>query len=434
MRRLVLALLLLLAGGALPLRAQPGRPPAPRAPDVRRQPGDELRVFLLTMGAGDQVWERFGHNALWIRDESRGSNIAYNWGLFDFAQPDFIGRFLTGDTRYWMAGEDALAMISHYADRDRTVWVQELDLTPEQKARLRDFVQWNERPENAYYRYDYYRDNCSTRVRDALDLVLGGQLRRATESVPTGTSYYWHTARLTAGDIPVYTGITLALGQPADRPISAWEEMFIPMQMRQRLAAVRVTDSAGVSRPLVRAERIVYRARRAQEADQPPSYEAYYLAAGLALAALVALLARGAARGGRAARLGFVAVVELWSIIAGVAGVLLVLVYLTRHVYMWHNENMFQLEPLSLLLAALLPLALSRGRAYRAARGLAMAIAAIALAGALLKLLPAFRQPNWDIVALVLPVHLAVAWGVAALGRAAREAATTARGAVRRAA
>ena len=405
----------LAAQGAIP-RGQPRRAPAAEG---RAEAVPALRVFLLTMGQGDAVWEKFGHNAIWIRDEASGTNVAYNWGVFDFDQPNFLQRFLTGDTRYWLAAEDASAMVQAYVDRNRTVWAQELDLDAEQRARLLAFVEWNARPENRYYRYDYFRDNCSTRARDALDLALGGRIRLATAERPSGSTYYSHSARLTGRDIPVYTGITLGLGQPANRPISAWEEMFIPMEMMRHLRAVRVTGATGASRPLVKSELVIFQARRQPEPERPPPYLPYYVAAGLLLGGLVALLGRLGARGSRAARAAWLAAVEVWSVLCGVIGVLMILAWtLTSHVYTRSNENFLQFEPLSLLLAVLLPLARTSAGA-RAARALAWTIAAVALAGALLNLVPAFYQDNGPIVALALPVHLAVAWSVSMLRRPA---------------
>lgn len=377
-------------------------------------PGEQLRVYLVTMGVGDLVWEKFGHNAIRIVDDARGTDISYNWGIFDFAQPGFVWRFLTGDTRYWMAPEDTREMLMRYASYERSIWLQELALTPAQRAAMRDFVEWNARPENRYYRYDYYRDNCSTRVRDAIDRIVGGQVRSATESLTTTGTYRSHTARLTGEDLAVFTGITLALGQPADRPITAWEEMFVPMAMRDRLRAVQLRDEAGGTRPLVASERVAYRSPRPPEAEQPPRYTPRFLAAGFVLAAAIALLGIAAVRGRRAVRVLWAALVTAWSVVAGVAGVLLLLVYATRHVFMWHNENALQFVPLSLLLAVLLPLALARGeRLARAARAMALLAFALSAGGVLLKALPAWRQLNWELIALALPVHAAVAWSVA---------------------
>jgi hypothetical protein len=239
---LMCALLALLAPLApLALLGRPARAQtAPASPAVAQAtaggPGSELRVYLMTIGPGSAVWQRFGHNAIWIQDTRTGTEVAYNWGMFDFGQPNFLGRFLSGETRYWMEGFDARQLAEHYArNENRSVWRQELALTPDQRLALLEFITWNAREENKYYRYDYYLDNCSTRVRDALDRVLGGAVRRATGGVLTGTSFRWHTRRLTTGDAATYTGIQLALGRPADRDISEWEEGFLPVRLMEHV-------------------------------------------------------------------------------------------------------------------------------------------------------------------------------------------------------
>src|SRR4029453_11507821 len=113
-----------------------------------------------------------------------------------------------------------------------SVCVKRLNLPPPARLQLREFLRWNEQPENRFYHYDYYRDNCSTRVRDALDRALGGRIHEYATTRPTDKTYRFHTRRLTANDPLVYTGLLIGLGQPVDRPISAWEEMFLPLALR----------------------------------------------------------------------------------------------------------------------------------------------------------------------------------------------------------
>ena len=171
MRRRCAALLLCIAA-ALP--AQGARPalatPAATAPA-------RYQISVLTFGQGDLVFERFGHNALRIRDALTGSDLAYNWGMFSFEQPNFLGRFLTGDTQYWVEAFPSQWLIENYAREDRESFEQELNLTPEQAERLAIAVADNATEAKKFYRYDYFRDNCSTRVRDMLDSALGGALK-----------------------------------------------------------------------------------------------------------------------------------------------------------------------------------------------------------------------------------------------------------------
>ena len=91
-------------------------------------------------------------------------------------------------------------MIAQYQALGRPITLQRLNLTPAQKLALRDFLRWNEQEENRYYRYDYFRDNCSTRLRDALDHALGGALRAATDTIVTPFTYRRESVRLTDGD------------------------------------------------------------------------------------------------------------------------------------------------------------------------------------------------------------------------------------------
>src|SRR5947208_3793455 len=109
--------------------AQAAAPPAQQPPLTisTAEPGSQLTVYLRTFGWGDVVWERFGHNAIWIRDRANGTDLTYNWGMFDFNQPHFVWRFVTGDTRYWMAPIDYLSMVRYYRQNNRSILAQELN-------------------------------------------------------------------------------------------------------------------------------------------------------------------------------------------------------------------------------------------------------------------------------------------------------------------
>jgi hypothetical protein len=374
------------------------------------EPGAELTVYLMTMGQGDLVWERFGHNAIWIRDPVRGTDRVYNYGLFDFDAPGYWNRFLKGNWIYQMGVDDLDRTLYQYQYFNRSVTVQELNLTAAQKQELQEFLEWNALPENREYRYDYFRDNCSTRVRDALDRVLGGRIRSTTDDVPTGTTYRSHSERLIAGDKVSYTGMIAGLGPAADRPISRWEEMFIPMQLQEHVRSITVPDAAGEPVPLVKQEHTLVATNRAPERAQPPRWLISYLLIGSGLGAAFVLLAR-AARRSRAARFGFSALSAVWALLIGTGGLILVGLLFTDHTIAHRNENLLQFDPLALPLVLLLPaLAYGARWAARPARWLALAVAGISLLGFLLQLLPMLDQVNGNIIALVLPAHAGLAW------------------------
>ena len=375
----------------------------------------------MTMGVGKEVWERFGHNAILVEDHARGTAQAYNYGMFDFRQHNFLLRFVQGRMLYWMQGFDLGLTLQIYRQANRSVWVQELNLTPAERATLRDFLEWNERPENRFYRYDYYRDNCSTRVRDALDRVLGGRIRVATDSIETDHTYRFHTSRLIGSDLPLYTGLLLALGQPADHRLTAWEEMFLPLELRQWVRHVTVVDDSGRVVPLVKDERTLFASTMPAPPAAPPARVPGYLAAGVALGSGLWWVGRRAPGSPRARR-GFAWLAGGWGLVVGFAGALLGGLWaFTDHTVAYRNENLFQANLLLLPLAVVAPAA-ARGAewARRPAVALAALMAAGSVAGLALKVLPAFCQHNAEILALAVPANFGLALGVAAVARGVR--------------
>ena len=363
----------------------------------------------MTMGVGQQVWERFGHNAIGIRDARTGTDQVYNYGVFSFQEKGFLLHFVRGRMMYRLESWDAESTVAAYMRVGRSVWVQELNFTPAQRVALRDFLEWNARPENKFYRYDYYLDNCSTRVRDALDRILGGVIQGQTEHQPAGTTFRAHTLRLTANSLPIWTGLLLAEGHPVDRPISQWQEMFLPLALRERLRNITVTGEDGRPAPLVSAEQTIFDSGD-NVPDHAPRWWPGFLAVGLVLGGA---LAGSAARGRRGI---FTGVSVVWLALTGLSSlVLLGLWLLTDHTITTHNENVLQMTPLALALAVLLPRGLRTGRGL--VRLLALGIAGLSLLGLALKPFPGFSQANLTAIALLLPINLGLAYGVLKLMR-----------------
>ena len=180
----------------------------------------QLQVYLLTLGEGEAVWEKFGHNSLWFRDSTGRIDEVYNWGTFDFNSPDFAWRFVTGETKYWVdVFHGGQIVIDFFAGRDRTVVLQRLNFTPAQAAKALAFARNNALEANKYYRYDYFLDNCSTRVRDLIDYTTDGALKAQT-TAKTPYSFRSESVRLTDDLFFAQLGITTALGRPGDVPIT----------------------------------------------------------------------------------------------------------------------------------------------------------------------------------------------------------------------
>jgi uncharacterized protein DUF4105 len=412
--------LLLLASSIAGAQVRPPSAQRPPGPEVRtpREPGSELTVTLLTMGVGEEVWEEFGHNALWFhldRPPSSGGpvDVVYNWGIFDSSQPYFIPHFLQGRMLYSMGGYPLDQTLIEYRERDREVWAQELDLTNAQKLALRDFVIWNSQPENRMYRYDYYRDNCSTRVRDALDRVLGGIIRATFSPRKTSYTYRSETLRLTQRQPLLASGIDVGLGRPADHDLTAYEEMFLPMRLRDYVRELRVSDGNGGTRPLVKSERKLLPTLSHPEASAPPHWMPVFATLGILLGILFAVIGWQAARGSAGARYAAATLFTLWAFGAGILGLILTLLWaVTDHTFAHRNENILLFNPLWLVLAVAAPMTAVKGRLSRTTRWLSSCLAALALLALLMHLAGVWPQSNGEMIAFALPPIIALAWAV----------------------
>jgi hypothetical protein len=366
-----------------------------------------LQISLLTIGPGPIFWERFGHNAIVVRDREAGTAIAYNYGIFDFEQKNFLENFARGNMRYRIAADRLDDDIEMYREESRSIVEQRLAFTPEEASKLRDFLRWNVRPENAFYRYDYYLANCSTRVRDALDAALGGAIRRDTEGRSSGYTYRMDSLRLMAANPLLMLGIDLGLGPYADQRIDYWQESFVPAVFSRALGEVRVAREDGTAQPLVAGKATLERGTIPEPPDLPPDLRAPFLIAGVAIALVLYVLARSRSRAARVPAALFALAFELFC---GIGGIVLLFLWLgTAHVSAWRNENLLLLNPLCLLLIPAVATWLrAKPRRTRRAAIIASIVALIAAFALFSKILPWFAQANLHWIVLFLPIHLAV--------------------------
>lgn len=376
-------------------------------------PGDALEIALVTYGPGAIYWERFGHDAIEVRDTASGEAVAFNYGVFDFEQENFLLNFARGYMIYRMDAVPAAADAAYYAGEGRRVTRQTLALTPAQRAALRDFLLWNVQPAHTRYRYEYFTDNCTTRVRDALDRVLGGAIHRQTQAPSHGFTYRMHTDRLLAPQPALMLLVDLGLGPDADRRLSYWDESFVPMVLMRVLREVQVPDGHGGTQPLVMRETQLDAGRLPAPPALPPDLRLPFLIAALLLGGGLAWAGHRAPVS-RGARLAFACGGALYASLAGAAGLFMTLLWtVTEHRYAWANENLLLFDPLALLLVpALLRLARAGARSSRFARALAALFALAAGFALFSKILPWFVQQNLAWIELGLALNLALAYGL----------------------
>jgi len=364
-----------------------------------------LRIGVVTMTPGDEYWSRFGHNAILVVDDAAGTRTSYNFGYFDFDQPGFLARFLRGDMLYRLVALPLEQDLATYEYEGRGVTLQWLNLSPEESTKLRDHLAWHARPENAEYRYDYFTSNCSTKVRDALDVALDGALGKQLDGRSHGLTYRAEALRLGA-DLPwLYLGMHAGLGPFADKPLTIREESFVPRRFADALAEAR--NARG--EPLVSAWVEVLPDKLKLERDLTPNPRMRFALAGIATAAALAWLLRTSATPWQRV-LGSVTAAGFW-LVCGIGGALLLALWrFTAHIAAHGNENLLLFFLPCLLLLAALP-ALWRGTvAARWLRTLALLAFAAAGFALFLKCLPFRIQNNGDFIALMLPIHAALAW------------------------
>jgi hypothetical protein len=367
------------------------------AADAQEPPA---RVSVLTMGPGDHPFTRFGHNAI-LLEWGDGRNAVYNFGTFEFDGVKGAEDFMAGRFRYWLSVGSLEATVAAYRAERRSLTAQELSLSYVERRRLAATLADNALPEHRYYDYDYYRDNCSTRVRDVLDQLLEGQLRRAVTG-PGRLTFRQHTLRL-VGDTPwLYFGLDLALGSPTDRPTTRWEELFLPKELHDQLGLAR-RALGDPYMPVVRDERVLIPDERATVASAPPAMIGRFAELGSALGLLLAAAGWGASRR-RALCVAFGVVTALLGGALGLLGCALAIFSTSKHWAAHANKSLLACPPWSLALVVLgVTFALGRPKS---ARRLQLLLAASLGTSTLLLLLslPSAGRESLRMTALFLPL------------------------------
>ncbi|MFD2200098.1 DUF4105 domain-containing protein [Shivajiella indica] len=216
----------------------------------------EYQISLLTCDPGDQLYSAFGHSAIRVLDRVNNQDLVFNYGTFDFNTPFFYVKFTQRTLDYMLSVSTYERFLYEYNYYQRNVREQVLDLNPEQARQLVQFLQVNYLPENRFYRYDFFYDNCATRIRDAFESILGKKLDWNEEVNPENKTFRnlidEYVYPLPWADF----GIDLALGAVIDVNAKEREKQFLPDYMEAAFArAIIVGD--GPNRPLVKSSHVV---------------------------------------------------------------------------------------------------------------------------------------------------------------------------------
>ena len=327
-------------------------------------------IVLLTIGRGALIFEKFGHTALCLDyAEPERDTVCFNYGVTDFSMPPatLTWNFIRGVQKFYVEPVPLGGMVRFYQHEDRTMWRQDLPFTPAQaRAAERELLD-DLKPEHRFYVYDHFADNCTTKLRDIIDVASGGALK-----VDTGGAFamtFRQMGRRGMAELPPLIAFSdFAVGRALDRHPTLWEAMFHPFVLREE---VRVRFGA--------EPRMIYERRGPPIPEDGSSGRVWSLLIGLAFAVPL-LVVRLTGRRERVATAIAAVPVALIGLVIWTAAIVSQIPGLR-----W-NEAVFLYTPFDLAL----PILDERKRRRYARVRLGMVVAVSLLRGFGL-----FRQPLW---------------------------------------
>ena len=300
--------------------------------------GPDTKISLITIGPGHDLYSKFGHSAIRLSDPSQGLDLSYNYGTFDFDTPNFYGKFVRGKLDYILSVDKTFPLLRYYQRTGREVIEQDLLLSPEEVQEVAAFLIENYKPENRTYKYDFFYDNCATRLRDIIEVSTADRLSY-TASEPSDRVYRDLLIEKLESVPLVLLGINLILGPNTDQPADFRGEMFLPAYLMDNMDAF-AKDAQGEAvvgpKKLVFPERLEF--SKASFYRQPAFYALLLLILSFVLfrTESLQLVQKGIA-------------ISLFSL-SGICGLLFLFMwFFTDHQTTYMNLNLFWANPLSFI-------------------------------------------------------------------------------------
>ena len=217
---------------------------------------NEAEISVLSIGPGTMLNDAFGHNGFRVRDRERKIDVVFNYGTYDFDTPNFYLKFAQGKLNYKLSYNSYDEFFQSYIAQNRSIDEQILDLSRTQKQEVMDFLLDNAKPENKYYLYDFFYDNCATKIKDVLEVSLNSKLKfqepNGFEAKTFRELIYDHVNKNSWGSL----GIDVALGSVIDKKATLEEYMFLPKFID---SFFETATFANTNKPLVKQSRTLYK-------------------------------------------------------------------------------------------------------------------------------------------------------------------------------
>jgi hypothetical protein len=210
---------------------------------VSSQSSNDTLVYLLTCGPGTETYSIYGHSALRIAIPEKHTDTVYNWGVFDFNTKNFAWKFAKGRLDYMVIGESLKGFLQEYFFDQRYVYSQRINIDASEVRILIGLINENLKPENVKYRYDFFYDDCTTRIRDLLEKSIGEKLKYPPAEPGKVPTFRDMVAKY-QNPYPWYRfGVDLIMGSTADKKADFRDRMFLPVEMKDELTESSVYRS-----------------------------------------------------------------------------------------------------------------------------------------------------------------------------------------------
>jgi hypothetical protein len=305
---------------------------------------ERAEISVITCGPSQrELYTAFGHSAFRVFDPVNRIDLAYNYGVFNFNQPNFYLNFARGYLYYRLGVENFRDFVYPYMYFNRSVREQVLNLTAEQKQKLFEYLQVNARPENQEYRYDYFYNNCATKIRDVVVESLGqdnvhfdGSYIKTDYSIRQLTDLY--LKQQPWGDL----GIDICLGLPMDKTATPYEYMFLPDYIESGFEHATVLSDDKNQIPIVKRRNIIYEERE-MEAEKGVPHPLYFFVAFALLVLVLSLLDL------RKRKISIWLDIVLFGACGAIGFLLCFLWFFTDHKAAWGNLNLLWAFPFHLI-------------------------------------------------------------------------------------
>ncbi len=304
---------------------------------ILSQPSDDTLAYLITCAPGTETYSIYGHSALLITIPAKHIEAVYNWGVFDFDTPNFTWKFAKGRLDYMLIEEQLRGFLQEYFYEKRSVYSQRININSQETKKLVELININLRPENVKYRYDFFYDDCSTRIRDLIEQSIGDILKYPPPESGRLPTFRDMVAKYQNPYPWLKFGVDLIMGSTADKKAVFRDRMFLPIDMKDELSKTDILRS-GKMIPLLQNPEVLL------DFDEPVVKQKFFTSPSFIFTLLIILILilAGRIKNEKITRLIDIVINSVFSVLS----VLMIFFnFFTDHQQMKWNLNIIWLNP-----------------------------------------------------------------------------------------